>query len=436
MRCTSELNPRNMKTKCRILLTIKDHHEFKVLLNDFVISALSKKYKIDVAIFDIDDDMAVQLEINYRGIRFISDWPPKASFFSRVKYWVSLQVHFLSNMYRSESCFQKSVINFFSIFRFLFGIKDGGLMMSRFFLNNSVCCLAWQFLLNPLHLVSRVISWSLCRKKKNAFLSDSYEKQIYQYIVFGGPNSLANKYFYKKFIAPGSNAKVVTVCKNLETPSLKGIFVVPSDITISFDPIVTGSLRKLGCPGRYGKIVEFRNPLLNYKKPNVKKNRKKVYILFATSHQGLCPNDPQSVFTLHGFLHDWFDDNYHLTIRPVHSDDMIRYANVLSSNNVCLDDSLIVDKKRVNGLSAYNSKVEIEKFYDRLQSYDYVFSSSSTINYEAYLMGVKSAYISFDTGLSWVNRRDHLEELRNKYNIPLIKNVGELGEFFILNDQN
>lgn len=407
-------------------MVVKDHHEFKLLLNEHVLTYLDKKFLVKVILPSVDSEFKEIVEAKYDNVSIFAEWPKPASTILKVYYWAVLQLHYLANADKSESCLQKSIINFISSAGFLTNRKGAGISFANRVTSSSIKRLAWlvfgRFLILPLLMIRYISGMGIARRVEE-------EAEFFDYIVFGRPNSTDNVYFFNRF--NGRKAKVVTLCRNLDTPTLKGPFTVNSDLTISFDSIITDDIKSLLDRDNYGRVLQLASPIKLFKKDVAEKmTDAPVNVLFASSDPWLSPNDPLAFGKLLSELKQRYGSNFNLTLRLVHSDKLDRYLGTdIESEFVKVDLSLMSEYNKQKG-NVFEARNDASEFYSMLQQYDYVFSSSSTINYEAVLLGINTAYLSFGEEMELIDKRDHLAALRHKYNIPLIKDDNNLSQYF------
>jgi len=416
--------------KKKLLLVIQDHLEFKFIMNDYFLPILLRKFKITLMCpVNKDESFRKSILSKYPTVNFLNIPPLKIWALDKATYWLRSELFFILNSNKSESCFQKVFLNLELPFKSLLRKKldnEFNKTYPLFFNNNYAKILLKIFLIPvsiPLTLFKRYIfsqSW---------FFTKGFSKDKFDYIFYGSPYSLANIMIYKIFTH--SNTRIISLCRNLDTPALKGIFIIPSDYTVVFDKFLYEHLISLNDPLNYGKIILYEHPVKFFKKEEKKKDEKGKNILYASSVPNLIPNESKTVENLYSFLSKELRDNFTLFLRIHPNDDIDRYKKFYLKKNIILEKNFykyrfkdFMEKKR-----NFPTLVDVEDFYNKLQEMDLVLSSGSTINYEAYLLKVKTAYLKLSKDIDWIFKRDHLKILTEKYKIPILEDIRELKKF-------
>jgi len=406
------------KSNPRVLIVVKDHHEFKIFFNQYTLKQTLAEYNVDVLMPPLAMDTRQRLTEEFPGLDFQYKWPATPAFLQKILFWIYTQLFFLSLSYKSESCFQKVVISFFAVLGFFRKERGGGLKYARTILSSDIQRIVTKVILFPGVLIGKLFFLVVSTSKINNHRVDT-KKKLYKYIVFGRPNSLINKDVYQKYFVDSTTQKIVTVCRNLDTPYLKGPFVVPSDITIVLDSIVKCGLEELFPKKMYGQIIERKSHLEHFALDNIE--AKARMFLYASTDPYLSPNEPSSVLILYRTLERLFGTDFKLTIRLIHSDSIERYECLSEMKNIYFDLSLLnADFKPGEYEAMFCSKDDVDGFYEYLKTFDWLFSSTSTLNYEAKKLGLKTAYIGFDQSLAWLYQREHLKKIMEEYSIPLL----------------
>ena len=189
--------------KKKILMVVKDHHEFKLLLNDYALDYLVSKYFVTVIVPSIDEAVKNSLKAKYNDLNFLDDWPAPATLRIKIYYWAKLQKHYFSNMSKSESCLQKSVINFFGSIGYLLGSKGFGISSARTITSNLMLRRFWETASYPLIMILQILLFVLRGSVKPALSGGKAE--VYAYLVFGRPNSTDNLFFINASFALKKN---------------------------------------------------------------------------------------------------------------------------------------------------------------------------------------------------------------------------------------
>jgi len=421
-----------MKDKKNLLLVINDPLEFKLLMNKFFFPLLLKKYNITLKC-PVNNSKIFRQSIleEYPSIKFLeSDIDNKLCFLDRINFWLRKELYFLLNAGKSESCFQKVFLNL-DYFCRTFTKKSVMKNFNEFFsflFNNSILRHLLKILIVPLILMAKLLNGYIF-SYKTIFTKIYKDKNMFDYIFFGRPYSLNNIIIYSKF--SNNSTKLITLCRNFDTPALKGIFTIPIDYTIVFDKFLYNHISNLNKSLNYGELILLRSPIKNFKIRN--KYRKKIQrnILYATSASHFIINEERIIKLVYSFFCKHCNQSFNLYIRVHPNDNIYQYSEIINEKNVFLESKALytcIFKAFDGRKESFPIINDIQNFYNELQNMDLVLSSGSTINYEAYLLGVKTAYLILDKRIEWIFRRDHLKILSKCHKIPIIRNLVDLKE--------
>jgi hypothetical protein len=267
------------------------------------------------------------------------------------------------------------------------------------------------------------------------FYSPVRLRERFDYILFGRPNAFANIAIQKAHAAAGT--KIVTLCRNFDVPASKGIFTVPSDYTIVFDRALAEHLRALNGPENYGKVVLYDHPVRFLRQPRKSDSNGCLKILYAANGRVFVPGEQDIVWRLYSFLSQEYGGRFRLFVRPHptdygESDRCERFAGVLKKPNVFLESRYgqFLDGRDGRKLF-FPCPRDADQYYARLQEMDLVLSSFSTINYEARLLGVNTAFLSLDRRLDWLARRDHLRLMIERHDIPVLTSLDGIRKYLL-----
>jgi len=416
-----------------MLIVIKDLLEQKLIVNDKFLQPLLEKYKVTIASpVCMDERYKAAILKEFGDIDFLDTWPRyDISIMDEFVYWLRNEFFFTINSFKSESCFQKAYLNLILPFGAIFE-KDLRPFYEKFFskhFNSTIGKFILKAIISPFYVLYNVLPL----KKIIFSYKKSFTKKIdaakFDQILFGRPDSAVNIYIYNTY--SHAETKVTTLCRNFDTPALRGVFAVPSDYTIVFDKALARHLMNVNNMTNFGKIVLYDHPIKSYK-ANERQGDEIPKILYATSAPSLLPSEPETIMKIHDFLEKKYKENFQLFLRLIYADSPQRYENLLSKKNVYLEKQYLSSFD-----SHYNRKLEFptpeetREFYDRLQRFDLLLSSGSTINYEAYLLNIKTAYCNFYDNTKWLFRRDHLRILSEELGIATLSHVDELGQLLV-----
>lgn len=417
-----------MKEKKKLLLVINDSHEFKLLMNNQFYSILNKRFNITLLCpFNKDKLFRKEILKEFPDIRFCNIWlPKKLCFLDKIIYSLVKEIFFVINSFRSVSCFQKTYLNlsfiFYIINKSIFE-KDVVNFFSIFF-NNKFLKYILKTLIIPIYILVFPFH-KYIYKHKYTFTKFKKNKCKFNYIFFGRTYSMMNISIYKMF--SNSNTKLIGLCRNFDSPGLKGPYTIPVDYTVIFDKYLKNHLVSLSDPSNYGKILLYDNTISCFRKLKRKKKHIKQ-ILYATSSFFYIFNECEVVKIVYNLLYSRYGNNFNLFIRVHPNDKISNYNKVNNFKNIFFVTKLFAHKfKKFNCKSEYFPiQKDIEDFYNNLQKMDLVLSCGSTINYEAYILRIKSAFLNLNKRSDWVFKRDHIKILNENINIPIIEDLRDL----------
>jgi len=421
-----------MKIK-RLLLVIKDHLEFRFIMNDYFLTPFFRKFDVTLMCPENSDKFfRASVSSKFPKIKFLNLWPEKEICLKdKIIYWAKSEAFFILNAYKSESCFQKVFLNLELPLRQILKkvqIKNLIILFSPFF-NNDVLENLLKIFIFPIFSILLLFRTYIYSHRRFFSKLDLYEKINFDYILWGRPYSIANIPIYNTFTH--SNTKIITICRNFDTPALKGIFTIPSHFTIVFDKILYNHLATLNCPLNFGKAILYEHPIRSYRRGLNKENEKVKNILYATISPWFIPDEDKIVERLYNLFAEEMKEEFTLFLRIHQDDDIERYKKIYMHKNIALEKKFYKqDFKTFSGRrECFPTPDEIEVFYDRLQNMDIVFSSGSTINYEALLLGVKTVFLKPIDSINWIFKRDHLKILTEEYKIPIFENIEDVRKY-------
>ena len=422
-----------MKDKKNLLLVINDPLEFNLLMNRFFVPSLLKKYNV-ILKCPVNKNKIFRQSISeeYPSIKFLeSDINNKLCFLDRINFWLRKELFFLLNAGKSESCFQKVFLNLDYLCR-IFIKKSVMKNFNEFFsflFNNSILRSLLKIFIVPLIFIAKLLQGYIFSYK--TFFTKIYkDKNTFDSILWAQPCSLGNINDYCKFA--NCKTKLITVCRNFDTPALKGVFTVPVDYTIVFDKFLYEHIVNLNSPLNYGKLVLKKSPIRCFRKNAIKKKNSIVNILYATGAPRFIPDENSIIIIIYNFFANQYKESFKFFVRLHRNDNIDRYdLDFLNKKNVILEKepySYCFDN--VGGEKEFFPIIsEVTRFYHYLQEMDLVLSCTSTINYEAHMIGAKTAYIRLNQKRGWLYNRDHLKILNRKHKIPIIDNLTDLKKY-------
>lgn len=419
--------------KKKLLLVIKDPLEFKFIMNDHFLSPLLQKFEVHL-MCPVNKDSLFRDKVlsEYPSLKFLNVWPDKeVCSLDRFIYWLKTELYFFLNAYKSESCFQKVFVNLEVPLSLLLK-KDLAPHFVKLFSHvfNSK-------LEKVLRLPVFCMGMALRPFKKHIFSHNKFftsvrllQRDSFDYIIWGRSYSLVNIAIHKLFSGP--DTKIITLCRNFDTPALKGIYTIPSHYTIVFDKFLYEHLSVLNHPLNYGQVILYEHPVRFFKKQR-KETSGKYKVLYATTLPHFTPNQDDIVEALYNVLLRMFGTKFTLTVRIHPDDDTSNYKKFIAVDNIVIDERLYNSsfESFAGRRELFPTPTEVSDFYSQLQEFDFVLSNGSTINYEAYLLGIKNAFLELNNEDAWKFRRDHLKILVERCGIPLLKKLKCLEDLFL-----
>lgn len=419
----------------KLLIIVKDYVEEKIVLGSDLLSCCLNRYIVYLMSPAIKDQRYKKLiRKEYPELKFIDFWPrEEIKILDQIKYWLKSQLYFLYSAYRSKSCFQKIFLNTHLLLKPVLPTVDTlpfAIRLFRPLFNSPLLENILKVILVPLLFFSLPFkSWVFSSRR--SFTSKINSKLKFDHIFFVRPDSTANMLLYNSFSHP--NTIVTTMCRNWDTPALRGIFAVPSNETLAFEELLANHIKQLNRPSNFGNI---RIMPYSVKKNKVRRidshNNKKLKILYATSASFFATDEPKLVEEIYRYLEGKFGKNFELIIRLIYTDSDGRYQTTLNHENVSIDKSYFQYFDSFYGKKLpFFAPDGVKNFKDSLKQYDLLLSTVSTINYEAHLLGVNTCYLHTNPRDKWIYQRDHFQILIHEMGLPVVNSVQEIGKFLI-----
>lgn len=259
-------------------------------------------------------------------------------------------------------------------------------------------------------------------KKGHKVIGDSKQSK-FNAILFPRPDSSYNYSLYKKFVS--SKTKTIVLCRNFDTPTIKGIYTHQFDETLYFDPIIRDLIQEYIDTKESGYLNQIPYYINGYCFCPSKVFR----IIFAVSQDRFVQNQLSQFEVIDYLLELLKGTDFLLEIR-VHFEERHKFDRYLNFENV----KLINDSSTefINGkgykVNMY-SKEDVNNYIEGLGSANLLMTHSSTIVYDAYRLNTRSYFIDMSTS-SRVLDREHLIHLK-RYTSGTIKSKNELREVII-----
>ena len=193
----------------KVLIFIQDQHELKKLTYVKNVSDRLNLDLIDVITIYKSEEVRGLIERELNIGKYIITTSIKIDYVEKLKYRLNQLCFFLKNR-RYSSCTQK-------IYEFL------GYSKRRIILNK--IGYMGRIVVNILIVISNIFNCKFLSILKNK----NNQRDAYDYIIFIRSDSLKNNFIIKEFSS--KDTKVITIIRNIDTPLLKGPYVVKSDYT-------------------------------------------------------------------------------------------------------------------------------------------------------------------------------------------------------------
>lgn len=354
-----------------VLVFIQDQHELKILSYIHLVLNKLDLDSVDVVTRYKSKEVRDLIEIELNVRKYVELTGLSINRLGVFKYRLSQLCFFLQNK-RYNSCKQK-------IYEFLGYSKKEIILNNVSYFSN--------VMVKILMFAATIINckYSSFRKDKNT------KKQGYDYIVFIRSDSLENSSIAKKFSS--EKTKIITIIRNVDTPLLKGPYVVNSDYTFCMHNFEYEILKQIGAQYT-GKLAFIQDKNILKLKRQLK--NKKIVLICLTAEWFLenqekmiesliayIPNTVDIYLKLHsssGFGYFKFED---------------RYSNVF------------VYKSNPRDKSYESQTIEsIERFNNLMAITDVLITYGSTIVLEASEYDIESYYIRVDQDVLYL--REHL----------------------------
>ncbi len=378
----------------KFLVVIKDNLEYKNFVDYFHLIDKNKNKIYVTSPVAIDQNFIKDIKQLSENIKVIDIWDECSIRFSdKVKYWIKRQFFYLENSLISESCFQKFWLHI--------GFSEANVLSGR---NRFIQQKISKFLV---YLTPKFLYRFIYNLKYNSHLTNHSKKYNFDYIVFMRPDSAINILFYNTFKTQKN--KVITFVRNYDTPALKGIFTVKSDITL----LVSNNLKKLLKKIHHKNFIGFIKVIT---KSSNKVDHKLKNILYCTSHPKFFP---QENIVLENLIKK-LAYGYKLKIRLHPSDYMERY-NINKSFFLNPNEHYIQYHTKKNKMK-FHSLDTINKQTKDFIRYDTLITHSSTVVKDAFDSGIKNLYFIIDGNeqYKYIFNREHINLLTEELNIKSI----------------
>lgn len=370
----------------KLLVVIKDNVEYKNFVEYFYLINL-KKYQVYVTSpVERDESFVRDIKLLSDDIIVIPLWQlDDLVFFDKFKYWLKKEFFYLQNSFISESCFQK--------FWLELGISPKTILSGKWrSAHKKIIKLIFKITPNQLFKFVDGLQYVSKMKGENSKLQ-------FDYVLFMRPDSVINILFYNTFKT--TKSKIITFVRNYDTPALKGVFTVKSDISV----VVSQGLKTLLCKlhnKRYvGHVKVLEKPS---DKKNIKDKQEKKSILYCTSHPHFFPQENEVLKNIIDNLPN--NLSFKIRLHPVDTIDRYAINEKFFSNPI----NQYVTYKSVNGDVKFHSIETINNFKNELKAFDVLITHSSTVVKQAFDVGINELYFIVDDhdNYKYIFKREHI----------------------------
>ncbi len=378
----------------KLLVVLKDNVEFKNFVEYFHLVDTSK-YEIYLTSPVAQDERFISdIALLNSGIKVIDIWDENYILIAdKIKYWLKRQLFYLKKSKISESCFQK----FWLHLRVPVSVILTGKV--RWPLELLAAAL--------IKIIPGVVYEYVDNLKYESKLPDDCLVETFDRILFMRPDSSINILFYNTFRT--SEIEIVTFIRNYDTPALKGVFTINSNVTWVVSNKLKEALVRIHDEKQYG-LIEVVNKLQKYKEIQSKS------ILYCTSHPDFFPSE--AVVLKNIISHMASDCVFRIRLHPA---DRVERYNV--SKEYFLDSKeQYVEYKVDGGGVKFHSLGSIEVFKQELASYGILITHSSTVVKDAFDVGIRELYFIVDVNdpYKYIFKREHIEILMEELSIKTL----------------
>lgn len=413
-----------MKRK-KLLIVVDDPLEYKLLINDLVLKPLINKFEVTLACPAAKDSNFKKEIHNHYNVSFLPYFPEnrikenlqKGNIIvcvnSFIYYYIKQLAFFSFNFNRSESAFQKISLLLGWKINYILKRKHIGL---RRLISSIVKIIFYPF-------KNIIYSKTIYIKPK---ISKIYTK--FDHILFGGPDSVANIQLFHNHSQDKNKTQIITLCRNFDSPALKGIYTIPSDITYYYDEDQKIMINKFLDKRFTGRLVKIPYFLTKYKKNRIR-NKSIFRVLFPSGTPSFVKNQDKILNVIYNTLESYCN-NFLLVLR-IHPNDSLNNYDIRNKKNLLINDEFfdkyITYSKKIH---LYYGENNTKKFINNLANTDVILSPASTIVYEGMLCGAKCFFLNYYNDLDTLYKREHLKMLIKK-GVVVINNKDELVKVLI-----
>lgn len=372
----------------KILIVVKDNFETKLICNNIVLNKYFKNKSI-FFITEVNEEYYKQEILKIRKDVHLIKFNVKRNKINLFIYKINFFLEHLSNVKRSVSSYQKIL--------FLLNFKSKNILNKNILNKVSPILFIFEFL-------GQLFNFdylSIVRRKSNLYDFD--------YILFSRPDDPDNLDIYNTYTS--DKTKIITLLRNFDTPCLKRLFVIPSDITAFYDDSIKKLAKKCLSSKKYGKLKKINYYLDNYSIKKLDKNNcREEYVIYATSQKEFFSNNIDEEVVINSILEILSHSNIKLVIR-VHPNHKNEYQELnLKGNYIIQSELYTIFKDNNNKNIEMLREKDILNYITFLKNAKCLITNGSTISYDAYKLGVNAYFINFDK--NWMlYEREHLLEL-------------------------
>ncbi|MEM5557226.1 hypothetical protein AAHK07_01765 [Aliarcobacter cryaerophilus] len=371
----------------KILIVVKDNLETKLLCNSIILNKFLKNKKIFL-ITQTNEKYYRQEILKVRNDVNLVKFHIKRNKITLFLYKVSFFIEHLASINKSISSYQKVL--------FLLKLKSENILDKKYYKKNFAK-------LKFFHQIAKMLNFdylSIFRKKSNLYDFD--------YILFSRPDDIDNLDIYNTYSS--RKTKVVTLIRNFDTPCLKRLFVIPSDITLYYDEHIKKLVQNNLSSQKYAKLKKMPYYLDNYDVESLYKYNSEEYVIYATSQKEFFSNNISEEELINSILEILSEKNIKLIIR-VHPNHKNEYMSLKLKGNFSIQNELYsIFKTNENKEIEMLTQRDIINYISFLKNAKCLLTNGSTIAYDAYNLRINTYFINLDD--NWMlYEREHLQEL-------------------------
>ena len=406
---------KKIKLKKTFLLYLRSYQELRILYLSDYLSFIENEYQVSILVDENLPNLNLDKFIDYHNIKKLKVSKP-IIFFLKLKSFFKQFFLLLCFSSLSESCRQIFIKRLLFLPYFLLKIPPIRNKIYFKLIENRIIYLT-------IKITSKVINNIFDNKIKIFYKSRSKKnkpnRNSFDFIFCGSAYAYNNNLVINKYSS--SKTKVYSLFRNIDTIPCKGFLSRKFDCVFYVYKSTKSYLKKykhINHPKSYYLLDIFQEKLNSHKSKG-----RNYTICFAGSDEYMNPHDPYVAYLVFKAAINKIQKPFKLQLRLLEGDKINRYEKILKEFNY---------EVYYVPISSSN-KDSIEKDTQNLSKINKLISSTSTIALEAKLFGINSALYNPMKSNKYVYERDHIQDMRRIYKVPIFNNINDL-EIFLLHN--